>query len=119
MSHPSIAEFGDGYYLTKAMMQSAVDYYLVDPSQASHPYVSPLFASDLSGLPPAYVMTAEFDPLRDEGEAYATRLQEAGVPTEHLRYDGQIHGFFGMATTLDGGRHALDLAGAALRTALA
>ena len=78
MSHPSIAEFGDGYYLSKAMMQSAADYYLVDPSQASHPYVSPLFASDLSGLPSAYIMTAEFDPLRDEGEAYAAAERGRG-----------------------------------------
>jgi acetyl esterase len=92
MSHPSIAEFGDGYYLSKAMMQSAADYYLVDPSQASHPYVSPLFASDLSGLPPAFVMTAEFDPLRDEGEAYAARLSEAGVDVDIHRGLGHIHG---------------------------
>ena len=92
MSHASIAEFGDGYYLSKAMMQSAADYYLVDPSQASHPYVSPLFASDLSGLPAAYVMTAEFDPLRDEGEAYAARLSEAGVVAEVTAGLGHIHG---------------------------
>ena len=92
MSHPSIAEFGDGYYLSKAMMQSAADYYLVDPSQASHPYVSPLFAPDLSGLPAAYVMTAEFDPLRDEGEAYAARLHQAGVAVDVQRGIGHIHG---------------------------
>ena len=92
MSHPSIAEFGEGYYLSKAMMQSAADYYLRDPSQASHPYVSPLFASDLSGLPPAYVMTAEFDPLRDEGEAYAARLHDAGVAVDVQRGLGHIHG---------------------------
>ena len=92
LSHPTIAEFGDGYYLSKAMMQSATDYYLADPSQASDPYVSPLFASDLSGLPPAYVMTAEFDPLRDEGEAYAARLSEAGVAVGVYRGLGHIHG---------------------------
>jgi acetyl esterase len=92
MSHPSIAEFGDGYYLSKAMMQSATDYYLTDPSQASHPYVSPLFAADLSGLPPAMVMTAEFDPLRDEGEAYGARLSEAGVAVDIHRGLGHIHG---------------------------
>jgi acetyl esterase len=92
LSHPTIAEFGDGYYLSKAMMQSAADYYLADPSQASDPYVSPLFASDLSGLPPAYVMTAEFDPLRDEGEAYAARLSEAGVAVGVYRGLGHIHG---------------------------
>lgn len=92
LSHPTIAEFGDGYYLSKAMMQSATDYYLADPSQASDPYVSPLFASDLSRLPPAYVMTAEFDPLRDEGEAYAARLSEAGVAVGVYRGLGHIHG---------------------------
>ena len=92
MSHPSIGEFGDGYYLSKAMMQSAADYYLNEPSQASDPYVSPLFASDLSGLPPAFVMTAEFDPLRDEGEAYGARLGEAGVSVDIHRGLGHIHG---------------------------
>jgi acetyl esterase len=117
LGHPSIDENAEGYLLTKASIEWFVDCYLGD-RERKDPAVSPLFA-DLSGLPRALVVTAEFDPLRDEGEAYATRLQEAGVPTEHLRYDGQIHGFFGMATTLDGGRHALDLAGAALRTALA
>jgi acetyl esterase len=117
LGHPSIDENAEGYFLTKATMEWFVSCYLGDrePKDAS---VSPLFA-DLSGLPRALVITAEYDPLRDEGEAYATRLQEAGVSTEHRRYDGQIHGFVGMATMLDGGRHALDLAGAALRTALA
>jgi acetyl esterase len=116
MGHPSIDENGEGFFLTKDTIEWFVDCYLGD-RERKDPAVSPLFG-DLSGLPPALVVTAEFDPLRDEGEAYATGLQEAGVPTEHLRYDGQIHGFFGMAT-LDGGRHALALAGAALRTALA
>ena len=74
-SHPSIEENGEGYLLTKAGMQQCVDHYLAEPGDAKHPYASPLFADDLSGLPPALVMTAEFDPLRDEGEAYATRLQ--------------------------------------------
>jgi acetyl esterase len=117
LGHPSIDENAEGYFLTKASMEWFVDCYLGD-RERKDASVSPLFA-DLSGLPPALVITAEYDPLRDEGEAYATRLQEAGVPTEHRRYDGQIHGFLGMATMLDGGRHALDLAGAALRTALA
>jgi acetyl esterase/lipase len=65
------------------------------------------------------VITAEFDPLRDEGEAYARRLQAAGVPTTLHRYDGQIHGFFGMGGLIDRGRSALAEAAAALRAALA
>lgn len=117
LSHPSVDENADGYFLTKASMEWFVEHYLgdADPKDAA---VSPIHADDLSGLPPALVITAEFDPLRDEGEAYAARLREAGVPTELIRYDGQIHGFVGMATMLDDGKDALERAGAALRAAL-
>jgi len=118
LAHPSIDENAEGYFLTKATMVWFVESYLGD-RERKDPAVSPLFADDLSGLPPALVITAEYDPLRDEGEAYAMRLREAGVPTEHLRYDGQIHGFFAMATMLDDGRDAIDRAAAALRAALA
>jgi acetyl esterase len=68
-------------------------HYLNDPSEAANPYAAPLKASDLAGLPPAFVMTAEYDPLRDEGERYAERLQAAGVPTLLSRRDGMNHGF--------------------------
>jgi acetyl esterase len=118
LSHPSMDENAEGFFLTKASMEWFVQHYLAeaDPKDAT---VSPLHANDLAGLPPALVITAELDPLRDEGESYATRLHEAGVPTQVLRYPGQIHGFVGMATVLDDGKDAIDRAGAALRAALA
>jgi acetyl esterase len=118
LSHPSMDENAEGYFLTKASMEWFVGHYLGD-ADPKDPAVSPLHADDLSGLPPAMVITAEMDPLRDEGEAYAARLREAGVPTELIRYDGQIHGFVGMATMLDDGKDAIERAGAALRAALA
>lgn len=118
LSHASIDENAEGYFLTKAAMEWFVGHYL-GGSDPKDPAVSPLHAGDLSGLPPALVITAQMDPLRDEGEAYATRLKEAGVPTEAIRYAGQIHGFMGMASILDDGKDALERAGVALRAALA
>jgi acetyl esterase len=98
MSQPSIDENGEGYLLTKKAMTDYAGYYVPDPAQRRHPYASPLFADDLSGLPPAVVLTMEHDPLRDEGEAYADRLRAAGVPVTHRRFDGQFHGSVAMAT---------------------
>jgi acetyl esterase len=117
LSHPSIEENAEGYFLTKDAMVWFCGHYLgaVDPKD---PSVSPLHADSLAGLPPALVITAEFDPLRDEGEAYATALRDAGVSVEAIRYEGQIHGFVGMAALLDDGKDALDRAGSALRAAL-
>jgi acetyl esterase len=95
------------------------DHYLKNDADASNPYAAPLQAPELSGLPPALVITAEYDPLRDEGEAYAHRLEAAGVPTVYTRYDGMIHGFFGMAAAIDKGKQAVDQASSALQSAFA
>jgi len=118
LSHPSMDENAEGYFLTKDTMVWFVGHYLggIDPKD---PSVSPLHADSLEGLPPAFVITAEFDPLRDEGEAYAAALREAGVAVEAVRYDGQIHGFVGLASLIDDGGLALDRAGIALQLALA
>ncbi len=119
MSHPSVKENGEGYFLTHDAMVWFVGHYLSGGAEAKDPLVSPLFADSATGLPPALIITAEFDPLRDEGEAYGAWLEEAGVPAAITRYDGQIHGFFGMVGLLDGATEAIDEAATALRAALA
>jgi acetyl esterase len=106
MNLPSIDENADGPLLTKAAMHWFVNHYLNGEKDRTDPLASPLLASNLQGLPPAFIITAECDPLRDEGEAYALRLEEAGVPVEVERYDGMPHGFFGFAAALDGGQRA-------------
>lgn len=115
----SYRDNGDGYGLTSRSMDWFWDHYAPDPEAARSPYASPLLAEDHANLPPALVITAEYDPLRDEGHAYAERLRAAGVPVRETCYPGMVHGFFGMANVLDGGQRAVDEAGAALRDALA
>jgi acetyl esterase len=90
---PSYEENAEGYGLTRDTMKWFWAHYLKDASEGEHPYASPLRAADLSGLPPALLITAEYDPLRDEGEFYAEKLRTAGVPTALTRYDGVNHGF--------------------------
>jgi acetyl esterase len=90
----SYHENAEGYGLTRDTMIWFWNHYLADPADAANPYASPLRADTVAGLPPALVVTAEFDPLRDEGEDYATRLRAAGVPAQTSRWDGMNHGFF-------------------------
>ena len=117
MSSASFNDNAEGYLLSKTMMAWFWDHYCPDIEQRNNPLASPLLAPDLSGLPPAIVLTAEYDPLRDEGEAYANRMAEAGVAVEMRRYDGFIHGFFSLAAVIEAVRESVDLVGAALRKA--
>lgn len=117
--HRSYELFADGFFLTEAQMDWYKAHYLEDPAQAADPRVSPLLAEDLSGLPPAYVVTAGFDPLRDEGEAYVRRLVDAHVPTAHRRLEGCIHGIVNATGVSAAARDALVQAAGALRVGLA
>jgi acetyl esterase len=112
---PSWRENGERYLLTKADMEWYWEQYLSDEADGLHPYASPLHAEDLHGLPPALVITAEFDPLRDEGEAYARRLRGSGVPAGIVCYDGLIHSFAVMDGVLDRGKKAIEHTAAVLR----
>ncbi|MBX7197309.1 MAG: alpha/beta hydrolase [Sandaracinaceae bacterium] len=97
---PSHRELGQRYFLTTEMLDWFLERFLVSPSQMRDPSVSPLFVTDLSRLPPTHLVTAGFDPLRDEGEAMVTRLRESGVRCTHRSEDGLIHGFVSMAGVL-------------------
>ena len=100
--HPSRISNGEGLFLTADDMRWFGDQYVQDPALRTDPRSSVLLAQDLSGLPPAIIATAEFDPLRDEGEAYAAALEKAGVEVDARRYDGLIHGFFGLGPVSPG-----------------
>jgi acetyl esterase len=115
----SYRENAEGYFLTRGMMEWFWNHYLEKPEHGQDPLASPLVAKDVSGVAPATVITAEFDPLRDEGEAYAERLRRAGVPVELQRYDGMFHGFFAMTEMLDPAREAVEFAATRLRAAFA
>jgi acetyl esterase len=111
--------FSDGFYLTEADMDWFRDHYLADPAAASDWRASPLLATDFSGLPPAYVLTAGFDPLRDEGEEYAERLKTSGVPVALRRHDGLLHSFANQTAVNRPARDAMLEAAGALRLGLA
>ena len=115
----SYGDNADGYQLTRDTMIWYWDQYLANDADVGNAYAAPLQAQDLQGLPTAVVITAEYDPLRDEGEAYAHRLEAAGVPTTCTRYSGMIHGFFGMSAAVDKGKDAIAQASAALTVAFA
>ncbi|SIN91048.1 acetyl esterase [Singulisphaera sp. GP187] len=114
---PSHREFAKGFMLTRSEIQWFMRHYLVRPEEGGNPLVSILKAKTLRGLPPACVITAEFDPLRDEGEAYAARLREFSVPVDSRRFDGMIHGFFQMSGIMDQGKTAIQHAANALKAA--
>ena len=116
--HPSVALFGEGYGLDRADMDFYAKEYLVDPAEGANPYASPLLADDLSGVAPAHVMTAEYDVLRDSGEAYARRLEQAGVPTTLHRKLGHTHGSSVMWQTWEPAREWMDEVVRALRHSL-
>ncbi|WAG80212.1 alpha/beta hydrolase [Metapseudomonas furukawaii] len=111
-------EFAEGYFLTREQMQWFWRQYLPRPEQVDDPLASPLRAEDLAGLPPTTLFSAEYDPLRDEGEAFARRLQRSGVKTRLERCAGMVHGFVSMAAFVDGARGVLESAAADLRHAL-
>ncbi|SFD43332.1 acetyl esterase [Lentibacillus persicus] len=104
----SYLENGKGNYLETEAMYWFNDQYLNNEADKKNPYAAPLQAKDVSGLPPALVFTAEKDVLRDEGEAYVQYLRESGVPVQHTRFDGQIHGFFWMPAIMDDAHTALE-----------
>ncbi len=115
MTRPSYREFGAGYLITIDEIRWYLKNYLRSPEDAENPLVCPLRAASLRGLPPALVVLAGCDPLRDDGEAYAARLRAEGVPVQVLRYDGMIHGFFTMPGVLDRAGVAYDAVARSLR----
>ena len=111
----SLAENGQGYFLDLAAMDWFMGHYLATDADRTHPHYAVALTPDLADLPPALVITAEFDPLRDQGEEYARRLRDEGNRADTWRFDGMIHGFYGMAG-IDRGGEAVDRSAAWLRS---
>ena len=108
-------DFAEGYYLTRKYLEIFRSLYAPDPEDWKNPLISPLLAPSLANLPPAVVITAGFDPLRDEGEAYATRLAGSGVPVVQKRFDGIVHGFLTLDRLFPQADAAISLAGTELK----
>jgi acetyl esterase len=117
MRHESIARFAEGYVLTRSTMRWFYQQYLRAPEDVADWQASPLAAPDLGSLPAAFVLTAGYDPLCDEGDAYAARLAASGVAVTHRRFPGQVHGFAMNGKIIRAAETALDEAAAALRAA--
>ena len=115
---PSAIENAEGYLLQRASMEYFWTHYVRSPTDGAHPYCSPLLAADHAGLPPAFIVTAGFDPLRDDGAMYADKLRAAGVPVKLHNYEGMIHGFFWMSGVIDQAKALLDEIGEEVRAAL-
>jgi acetyl esterase len=114
----SMRDLAEGYFLTRGAMVWFWNQYVRDHNDRSNPYAAPIHAPELRGLPPALVITAEYDPLREEGEAYAAKLKAAGVPVTRTRYAGTIHGFVSMADNLDKGKEAIEQVVSAVKKAV-
>jgi acetyl esterase len=115
---PSYAELADGYLLTRDSMRWFIAHYLGKPQDAEDWRVSPIRARSLAGVAPALVVTAGYDPLRDEGDAYARQLRAAGVSVDHVTFGGMIHGFIPMGKLIETGNRAVSLIAGSLRYAL-
>jgi len=113
----SYNQFAEGFFLTREGMEWFRSHYLPKKEDWGDPYASPLLAQDHGNLPPALIITAQFDPLRDEGEAYAEKLRQAKVPVKLYRYDGMIHGFVSFPEIFRQARDALDRIAAEVNTA--
>ncbi len=113
----SYQNFAEGFFLSRKMMAKYIDYYTPDIASRKEGYASPLLAENLVNLPPTLIITAGFDPLRDEGEQYGERLKIAGIPTTITRYKGTIHGFFGLEALGKAGVEAIKEVGDKLTAA--
>jgi acetyl esterase len=110
-------KYAEGFFLTRTQLDWFKGHYLKSEGDSRNPYVSPLRARNRQGLPPAYIMTAEFDPLRDEAEALAEKMHKAGIPVACTRYNGAVHAFVAMAGAVKIGREALKEAAGELKKA--
>jgi acetyl esterase len=118
-SFASVRELGEGYSLTGSMLEWFIGRYVLEAADRTNPMASPIYADDLGRQPATHIITAEYDPLRDEAEAYGRRLSDAGVPVTVTRCDGLIHGFMFMTALSERAQGGLTGAVSALRTALA